>query len=186
MSFLKCFFFRDKLGPINHNKDFFMLHFFLYWSISFQGIPDFDTIENLVDVLTNFIYICSVEHSATNFPQYDQYAFPPNFAAKLQNVPKVYIVWVYHFGLKRWLSCYYQLTGFILIFKNIDRYLDSQYTFREHSNDFLIWLSGVIHIVMHSIPFLKENRYWLKISMDSIKRDIFLFKKFALFHTPAF
>lgn len=48
-----------------------------------KGIPEFDSIKNLVDVLTNFIYICSVEHSATNFPQYDQYVFPPNYAATL-------------------------------------------------------------------------------------------------------
>lgn len=52
-----------------------------------NGIPEFDNIQNLVDVLTNFIYICSVEHSATNFPQYDQYAFPPNMAATLHDKP---------------------------------------------------------------------------------------------------
>lgn len=52
------------------------------------GIPQFSNIENLVDVLTHFIYICSVEHSATNFPQYEQYAFPPNFAAVLHGQPE--------------------------------------------------------------------------------------------------
>lgn len=52
-----------------------------------NGIPDFDNIQNLVDVLTNFIYICSVEHSATNYPQYDQYAFPPNMAATMHDKP---------------------------------------------------------------------------------------------------
>lgn len=52
-----------------------------------NGIPEFDNLKNLVDVLTNFIYICSVEHSATNFPQYDQYVFPPNFAATLHGQP---------------------------------------------------------------------------------------------------
>lgn len=52
-----------------------------------NGIPEFDNIKTLVDILTNFIYICSVEHSATNFPQYDQYVFPPNFAAKLHDKP---------------------------------------------------------------------------------------------------
>lgn len=44
--------------------------------------------ENLIDVLTYFIYTCSVEHSATNFPQYEQYAFPPNFAALLHGQPE--------------------------------------------------------------------------------------------------
>lgn len=58
----------------------------------FKGIPEFDNLENLVDVLTNFIYICSVEHSATNFPQYDQYAFPPNFAATLHGHPSDVVV----------------------------------------------------------------------------------------------
>lgn len=58
-----------------------------YFYICFQGIPEFDNIQNLVDVLTNFIYICSVEHSATNYPQYDQYAFPPNMAATLHSKP---------------------------------------------------------------------------------------------------
>lgn len=52
-----------------------------------NGIPEFDNINTLVDVLTNFIYICSVEHSATNFPQYEQYAFPPNMAATLHKSP---------------------------------------------------------------------------------------------------
>lgn len=53
-----------------------------------KGFPSFNTVQNLVDVLTTFIYICSVEHSATNFPQFDQYAFPPNFAAKLHCQPE--------------------------------------------------------------------------------------------------
>lgn len=46
------------------------------------------SVKNLVDVLTYFIYTCSVEHSATNFPQYEQYAFPPNFAAMLHGQPE--------------------------------------------------------------------------------------------------
>lgn len=53
-----------------------------------NGIPEFNNIQNLVDVLTNFIYICSVEHSATNFPQYDQYVFTPNYAASLKGHPE--------------------------------------------------------------------------------------------------
>lgn len=58
----------------------------------FKGIPEFDNLQNLVDVLTNVIYICSVEHSATNFPQYDQYAFPPNFAATLHGHPSDVVI----------------------------------------------------------------------------------------------
>lgn len=53
-----------------------------------EGLPEFNNIQNLVDVLTHFVYTCSVEHSATNFPQYEQYAFPPNFAAVLHGQPE--------------------------------------------------------------------------------------------------
>jgi hypothetical protein len=53
-----------------------------------QGVPEFDSIGNLVTVLTNIIYICSVEHSATNFPQYEQYGFPPNLPATLHGQPE--------------------------------------------------------------------------------------------------
>ncbi|XP_062581619.1 arachidonate 12-lipoxygenase, 12R-type-like [Saccostrea cucullata] len=53
------------------------------------GVPEFDGIANVVKVLTNFIYICSVEHSATNFPQYAQYAFPPNMPVILNGQPDV-------------------------------------------------------------------------------------------------
>ena len=60
-----------------------------------QGIPEFTNIKNLVDVLTSFIYICSVEHSATNFPQYEQYAFPPNFPAKLTYRPEDGVVKIF-------------------------------------------------------------------------------------------
>lgn len=52
------------------------------------GIPEFDNMQNIVDVLSNFIYTCSVEHSAANFPQYDEYVFPPNFAATLHGNPE--------------------------------------------------------------------------------------------------
>ncbi|XP_056015729.1 allene oxide synthase-lipoxygenase protein-like [Ostrea edulis] len=53
-----------------------------------QGVPNFDSISSLATSLVSFIYICSVEHSATNFPQYEQYGFPPNYAAKLNGHPE--------------------------------------------------------------------------------------------------
>ncbi|XP_061193373.1 polyunsaturated fatty acid lipoxygenase ALOX15B-like [Saccostrea echinata] len=53
------------------------------------SVPEFDSIANVVTVLANFIYICSVEHSATNFPQYEQYAFPPNMPAILNGQPEL-------------------------------------------------------------------------------------------------
>lgn len=62
----------------------------MYYSLFFslQGIPAFNNLDDLINVLTYFIYTCSVEHSATNFPQYEQYAFPPNFAAVLHGQPE--------------------------------------------------------------------------------------------------
>nr|XP_034335053.1 allene oxide synthase-lipoxygenase protein-like [Crassostrea gigas] len=59
-----------------------------YGGCGMHGIPEINSMENLIDVLTYFIYTCSVEHSATNFPQYEQYAFPPNFAALLHGQPE--------------------------------------------------------------------------------------------------
>nr|XP_034335051.1 arachidonate 8S-lipoxygenase-like [Crassostrea gigas] len=59
-----------------------------YGGCGMNGIPEINSMENLIDVLTYFIYTCSVEHSATNFPQYEQYAFPPNFAALLHGQPE--------------------------------------------------------------------------------------------------
>ncbi|XP_011434663.3 allene oxide synthase-lipoxygenase protein [Magallana gigas] len=53
-----------------------------------NGIPEFTSIENLVEVLTNIIYICSVEHSVSNFPAYDHYAFPPNMPDILHGQPE--------------------------------------------------------------------------------------------------
>uniref|UniRef100_A0A8W8JFB5 Lipoxygenase domain-containing protein n=1 Tax=Magallana gigas TaxID=29159 RepID=A0A8W8JFB5_MAGGI len=53
-----------------------------------NGISEFTSIENLVEVLTGFIYICSVEHSAANYPAYDQFAFPPNMPDILHGQPE--------------------------------------------------------------------------------------------------
>lgn len=53
-----------------------------------NGIPEFTSIQNLVDVVTNFIFTCSVEHSAASFSQYDQYVFPPNMPSILHGHPE--------------------------------------------------------------------------------------------------
>ncbi|XP_076070738.1 allene oxide synthase-lipoxygenase protein-like isoform X2 [Mytilus galloprovincialis] len=59
--------------------------------IGMQGVPGnngrFDTTGQLVDTLTSTIFICSVMHAATNFPQYDQYGFPPNYSTLLHGEP---------------------------------------------------------------------------------------------------
>lgn len=59
--------------------------------IGMQGIPGnngrFEATDQLIDTLTSTIFICSVMHAATNFPQYDQYGFPPNYSTLLHGEP---------------------------------------------------------------------------------------------------
>ena len=50
-----------------------------------KGCPEkFTSVEDLVEVLTVFIFIGSVQHAAANFGQYDEYAFPPNYPGFLR------------------------------------------------------------------------------------------------------
>lgn len=50
-----------------------------------KGVPDrFTSIDDLVEVLTVFIFTGSVQHAAANFGQYDEYAFPPNYPSFLR------------------------------------------------------------------------------------------------------
>ncbi|KAK6976133.1 allene oxide synthase-lipoxygenase protein [Biomphalaria glabrata] len=55
-----------------------------------KGIPGNGTIsyvEQLQQIVTSIIFISSVAHAATNFPQYEEYAFPPNYPATLLGKP---------------------------------------------------------------------------------------------------
>lgn len=54
------------------------------------GVPGnghFTSNEQLTAVLTTIIYTCSVSHASTNFPQYDEYGFPPNYPGLLRGSP---------------------------------------------------------------------------------------------------
>ncbi|KAF6041049.1 ALOX5 [Bugula neritina] len=51
---------------------------------SFKGIPDtFKSTDEVVEVVTVFIFTSSVQHAAVNFGQYNQYAYPPNYPTDL-------------------------------------------------------------------------------------------------------
>ncbi|KAH9509995.1 Arachidonate 12-lipoxygenase, 12R-type [Bulinus truncatus] len=55
-----------------------------------KGIPGngkLSTVEQIQQIVTSVIFICSVGHAATNFPQYDEYAFPPVYPATLFGKP---------------------------------------------------------------------------------------------------
>ncbi|XP_067141773.1 allene oxide synthase-lipoxygenase protein-like [Centruroides vittatus] len=58
--------------------------------VGLKGIPGnqgFTQVDEIVDVVTSIIAICSINHSAANFLQFDEYAFPPNYPAILYGEP---------------------------------------------------------------------------------------------------
>jgi hypothetical protein len=79
-TFSKNYMLLGKCCVVLYHMDFVML----------QGVPgngSFTSKDQLYLVLTSIIYTCSVAHASTNFPQYDEYAFPPNYPALLTGKP---------------------------------------------------------------------------------------------------
>lgn len=67
----------------------------------FQGVPGkeiknkgssggwktFARAEDVAMVCTTVLFTCTVQHAAVNFPQYNEYAFPPNYPSVLNGSP---------------------------------------------------------------------------------------------------
>ena len=43
--------------------------------------------QQLIQIITSLISTCSVMHASANFPQYEEYAFPPNYPSLLRGTP---------------------------------------------------------------------------------------------------
>lgn len=55
-----------------------------------QGIPSdgkFRNGQQLTELLTNIIYICTAGHAAVTFTQYDEYGFVPSYPGCLRGTP---------------------------------------------------------------------------------------------------
>jgi len=58
--------------------------------LGMKGVPgdgEITHVTQLASIVTSVIYTASVAHAAANFPQYNQYAFVPNYPGKLHGAP---------------------------------------------------------------------------------------------------
>ncbi|XP_059168642.1 allene oxide synthase-lipoxygenase protein-like isoform X2 [Physella acuta] len=58
--------------------------------VGILGVPGngkLTTNTQLEQIVTSIIYTCSISHASTNFPQYEEYAFPPNYPGLLRGRP---------------------------------------------------------------------------------------------------
>lgn len=58
--------------------------------VGILGVPGngrITTNTQLEQIVTCIIYTCSISHASTNFPQYEEYAFPPNYPGLLRGKP---------------------------------------------------------------------------------------------------
>lgn len=51
------------------------------------GWKTFARAEDVAMVCTTVLFTCTVQHAAVNFPQYNEYAFPPNYPSVLNGSP---------------------------------------------------------------------------------------------------
>ncbi|CAG5131417.1 unnamed protein product [Candidula unifasciata] len=57
-----------------------------------MGIPgdgNITTKAQLTQIVTSIIYTCSVGHGSANFPQYEEYGFPPKYPAMMKGKPPI-------------------------------------------------------------------------------------------------
>ncbi|BFZ06647.1 hypothetical protein BsWGS_09686 [Bradybaena similaris] len=58
--------------------------------IGIKGVPGGGHITSnaqLTQIVTSIIYTCSVGHASANFPQYEEYGFPPKYPAMMKGTP---------------------------------------------------------------------------------------------------
>ncbi|KAK3737983.1 hypothetical protein RRG08_010029 [Elysia crispata] len=58
--------------------------------VGILGVPGngkLETRQQLELIVTCIVYTCSISHASTNFPQYEEYAFPPNYPGLMRGRP---------------------------------------------------------------------------------------------------